>query len=406
MPTVSVIGQGYVGFPLSIYAAEAGNNVIGFDIDENKINKIKNGKFESHGLEPNLVNSLLVSEMYIPTSNSDLISNSDIIVIAVPTPLDMEGNPDLNFLKNATEIVALKCKSDALVINESTSFPGTLRNFIKPIFDKIDPQRGTLYASAPERIDPGNSKWNLKNTPRIVSGLTSHATQKAFDFYQTFCENVHVVSSPEVAEASKLFENTFRMVNISLVNEFASISNKLGFSAHEALAAASTKPFGFMLFYPSIGVGGHCIPVDPMYLSSAAKLSGVEANLIDIAHKINNSMPRTTVSRIENIFDNDLSNKKIQLAGISYKPNVSDIRESPALDLMYELRQLGAIVTWCDPLVKTFNGEISSDLNQKIDLGLIITPHDQLDFSPWENSGVKVLDLSPNSTNYGWPKFF
>jgi UDP-N-acetyl-D-glucosamine dehydrogenase len=403
---VSVIGQGYVGFPLAIHAAEAGNTVIGYDIDDSKVTEIKCGRFKTPGLDSKLIDALVSNKKYIPTNDPALISNSDIIVIAVPTPLDNLGDPDLTFLKNAAEIVARNCKSDALVINESTSFPGTLRNFIKPIFDNKMVDNKILFASAPERVDPGNLKWNLKNTPRVVCGLTSEATQKTLDFYYTFCNIVMKTSSPEVAEASKLFENTFRMVNISLVNEFADISSKLGISAHEALAAASTKPFGFMAFYPSIGVGGHCIPIDPMYLSYSAKLAEVEPKLIDLAHSINKSIPRSTAEKIKLLLNNDLSNKRIQIAGISYKPNISDIRESPALELIYELRRMGAIVTWCDPLVKNFNGEISSSLDQDLDLGLIVTPHDQLDFSVWKNSGIQVLDLSANSNDYGWPKFF
>ena len=403
---VSVIGQGYVGFPLAIHAAEAGNTVIGYDIDDGKVNEINSGKFTASGLDSKIINMLIKTEKYTPTNNPGLISDSDIVVIAVPTPLDNTGDPDLTILIDAAETVAKNCKSSALVINESTSYPGTLRSLIKPIFDKVRVDKKILFASAPERVDPGNLKWNLKNTPRVVCGLTSEATQKTIDFYQTFCNVVKETSSPEVAEASKLFENTFRMVNISLANEFAAISNKLGFSVHEALAAASTKPFGFMAFYPSIGVGGHCIPIDPMYLSYSAKLAEVEPKLIDLAHSINKSIPKKIAEKISSLLKNDLSNKRIQIAGISYKPNIPDIRESPALELIHELRQMGAIVTWCDPLVENYNGETSAPLDQDLDLGLVVTPHDQFDFSAWKNSGIKVIDLSANSTNYGWPKFF
>jgi UDP-N-acetyl-D-glucosamine dehydrogenase len=403
---VAVIGQGYVGFPLAIHAAEAGNTVIGYDIDDSKVTDINGGKFIIPELDSNLINSLLRNGKYIPTNDPTLMATSDIIVIAVPTPLNNVGNPDIAMLITAAEIVAKNCKSDALVINESTSFPGTLRNLIKPIFDKNRFDNEIIFASAPERVDPGNLKWNIKNTPRIVCGLTEDATQKTIDFYQTFCDIVQETSSPEVAEASKLFENTFRMVNISLVNEFADISNKLGFSAHEAIAAAATKPFGFMAFYPGIGVGGHCIPIDPMYLSYSAKVVEAEPKLIDLAQSINKRMPRYTAEKIKTLMDNDLSNKRIQIAGISYKPNIPDIRESPAIELLKELRKLGAIVTWCDPLVKNFNTEISSSLSQDLDLGLVVTPHDQFDFSEWKNSGIKVFDLSANSINYGWPKFF
>ncbi len=405
MIEVSIIGQGYVGFPLAIHAATVGYKVVGYDIDKSKISDITNGRFPISGLDLSLISSLIKNNMYVPTNDSTLISQSDIIVLAVPTPLDADGNPDTSLLEDASITVAKYCKSTALIINESTSYPGTLRNLIEPIF-RSKLEHKLLFASAPERIDPGNINWNLENTPRVVAGLTSEATRKAISFYQTFCKVIHKASSPEVAEASKLFENTFRMVNIALVNEFAIISKSLGFSAHEALAAASTKPFGFMSFYPSIGVGGHCIPIDPRYLSHSAKLAGALPKLIDLAHDINISMPESVAIRIKTELGNDLLNKKIQLAGIAYKPNIPDLREAPALELMKELRKMGAIVTWHDPVVGKFDDEISSELNPNVNLGLIVTPHEQIDFSLWKNSGVRVLDLSVNLTDYGWSKFF
>jgi UDP-N-acetyl-D-glucosamine dehydrogenase len=405
MIEVSIVGQGYVGFPLAIHAAAAGNTVVGYDNDKSKISDIIQGKYPISGFDTSSVSLLLSSNMYRPTYDATLISKSDVIVLAVPTPLDASGNPDTSLLEDAAITVAKNCKSTALIINESTSYPGTLRNLIEPIFrSKLDHK--LLFASAPERIDPGNINWNLDNTPRVVAGLTSEATLKAISFYQTFCKVIHKASSPEVAEASKLFENTFRMVNIALANEFAIISKNLGFSAYEALTAASTKPFGFMPFYPSIGVGGHCIPIDPKYLSHSAKLAGVLPKLIDLAHDINISMPESVAMRIKTELGNDLLNKKIQLAGIAYKPNIPDLRESPALELIMELRKMGAIVTWHDPVVGKFDNEISSELDPNVDLGLIVTPHEQINFSLWKNSSVRILDLSANSRDYGWPKFF
>ena len=405
MIKVSIIGQGYVGFPLAIHAALAGNIVVGYDNDRSKIFDITQEKYPISGVNTSSINMLLNSNLYTPTYDAALISESDIIVLAVPTPLDNNGNPDTSLLEDAARTVAKNCKSTALIINESTSYPGTLRNVIEPIFkSKLDHQ--LLFASAPERIDPANINWNIVNTPRVVAGLTNEATLKAISFYQTFCKVIHKASSPEIAEASKLFENTFRMVNIALANEFAIISNDLGFSAHEALTAASTKPFGFMPFYPSIGVGGHCIPVDPNYLSHSAKLAGASPKLIDLAHDINISMPKSVALRIKTELSNDLLNKKIQVAGIAYKPNIPDLRESPALELIKELRKMGSIVTWHDPVVRKFDNEISCELDLNVDLGLIVTPHEQINFSIWENSSVRVLDLSANSKDYGWPKFF
>jgi UDP-N-acetyl-D-glucosamine dehydrogenase len=405
MFNVSIIGQGYVGLPLSVYSAQAGNKVIGFDLDAQKILEIKQGLVNISGLNQNLLKNLILTGQYQPTTDIKNIRNSDIIVLAVPTPLRLDGTPDTSFLESAAQLVAQNCKPTALIVNESTSYPGTLRLLVKPIFDKKSLDK-VIFASAPERVDPGNLKWILENTPRVVSGLTNEATEKTFEFYSTFCSEVEVVSSPEVAEASKLFENTFRMVNIALANEFAEISEKLGFSAYEAIDAASTKPFGFMAFYPSVGVGGHCIPIDPKYLSHVARLAGADSSLIDKAHEINSNIPRKLAVRIKNELDGSLKNKKIQIAGIAYKPNVPDLRESPGIELLHELRDLGAVVTWHDPVVKELNQEKSSDLEINIDLGLIVTPHKIMNFLPWKESGIKVLDLSVGPKNLGWPKYF
>jgi UDP-N-acetyl-D-glucosamine dehydrogenase len=405
MFNVSIIGQGYVGLPLSVYSAQAGNKVIGFDLDAQKILEIKQGLVNISGLNQDLLKNLILTGRYQPTTDIKNIRNSDIIVLAVPTPLSIDGTPDTSFLEYAAQLVAQNCKPTALIINESTSYPGTLRLLVKPIFEKKSLDK-VIFASAPERVDPGNLKWNLENTPRVVSGLTNEATEKAFEFYSTFCSEVEVVSSPEVAEASKLFENTFRMVNIALANEFAEISEKLGLSANEAIDAASTKPFGFMAFYPSVGVGGHCIPIDPKYLSHVAKLAGADSSLIDKAHEINSLMPSKLAVRIKNELDGSLKNKKIQIAGIAYKPNVSDLRESPGIELLHELRDLGAVVTWHDPVVRELNQEKSSDLDINIDLGLIVTPHKKMNLLQWKESEIKVLDLSVGPKILGWPKYF
>jgi UDP-N-acetyl-D-glucosamine dehydrogenase len=405
MARVTVIGQGYVGLPLAIEAAMAGHEVIGFDIDECKILDLQRGITNIPDVESKVIRKLISDKSYLATTNPNSMADSDIIIFAVPTPLDDSGNPDTSFLIAAAEICAKYCNSTALIINESTSYPGTLRNLIEPIF-KMNPRLDNIFAAAPERVDPGNPQWNLKNTTRVVAGLTLSATEKAFNFYSTFCSNVKKVSSPEVAEAAKLFENTFRMVNIALVNEFALICKNLNISSHEVLEAAATKPFGFMKFSPSIGVGGHCIPVDPIYLTYSAKKVGAESALINLAHNLNVAMPKRVSKIIEAELDDNLANKKIQLVGIAYKPDVSDLRESPALELIEELRKMGATVTWCDPLVGEYKGELSSNLETDIDLGVILAPHGNIDFSIWSKSSVKVLDMSVNSNNYGWDKAF
>ena len=402
---ISIIGQGYVGFPLSIQLALEKNTVIGFDNNKFKISNLQKGEVDIPGINSSELKKLLDEKKFIPTLDPNLISNSDVIILAVPTPLNEFGNPDTSFLELAAKTVANYAKDKSLIINESTSYPGTLRNLIKPIFDKQS-KNTFLFASAPERVDPANLNWDLKNTPRVIAGLSDEATDKAVSVYSSFCSQIHRASSPEVAEASKIFENTFRMVNIALVNEFALIANKIGFSTQEAISAASTKPFGFMPFYPSIGVGGHCIPVDPKYLSYLSKSVGANSDLIDLAHKINSEMPKKTAQRIMTEVGGDLSNKRIQVAGIAYKPNVPDVRESPALELIKELKSLGASVSWHDPVVIELNGEKSSILETDIDLGLILTPHTTLDLTPWKLAKTRVIDLSANGNNYGWPKLY
>ena len=401
---VIVIGQGYVGLPLSVNAAKSGYKVYGFDISKEKIEQLKKGITDSPEIEKSDLLRLQKKGKIEFTSTIPKLYEQSIIVIAVPTPLGSNRKPDLSMLVNACELVARVIVDNSLVVNESTSYIGTLRDLIKPTIDKLSSAKDIMYAVAPERIDPGNTKWGMKNTPRVIAGLDDVAAQITVKFYSKFCSQIHIASKPEVAEAAKLFENSFRQVNIALVNELSSIANLIGFSTHETIKAASTKPFGFMPFYPSIGVGGHCIPVDPSYLAFSAESVGVEAKFINLANVTNSSMPKIIAERIKTVLDGDLTGKKIQIAGITYKPNISDLRESPALELIHELKSLGANVSWHDPFVTQYNEQHSSKLNSDIDLGLIVTPHDQIDFSIWKESGIKVVDLSANSTNYGWPK--
>jgi UDP-N-acetyl-D-glucosamine dehydrogenase len=308
-------------------------------------------------------------------------------------------------LESACTLISSIIIDNSLVINESTSYIGTLRNLIRPTIERLSSAKNISYAAAPERIDPGNTQWGIHNTPRVISGLDDLSTQMASNFYANFSGQSHTVSKPEVAEAAKLFENTFRQVNIALVNELSNVANKMNFSTHETIEAAATKPFGFMPFLPSIGVGGHCIPVDPSYLSFSAESVGVEAKFINLANEVNSSMPIVITERIKSHLAGDINGKRIQIAGITYKPNISDLRESPALELISELKNKGAIVSWHDPFVSNYEGQSSMALTSEIDLGLIVTPHDQIDFSIWKKANIKVLDLSANSNNYGWPKF-
>ena len=401
---ITVIGQGYVGLTVAIEAAKAHNTVIGFDTDLQVIENLKKGSTHIPGIETKEIVKLIKSGAYFPTNEKEFLKHSEVIIIAVPTPLDLSRNPELLYLELAAKMIGECANDDTLVVNESTSYPGTLRNFIKPIIEKNSTKQ-FLYAAAPERVDPGNKNWNLKNTPRVIAGMTDEAAIRAISCYSSFCDNIYQAQSVEVAEASKLFENTYRQVNIALVNELSEIANSLGFSTHEAIEAASTKPFGYNAFYPSIGVGGHCIPVDPSYLSYAAELSGIKTKFIDLANKTNLSAHIRVAQRIKVYMAGELKDVKIQLAGITYKPNVSDLRESPALLLMNELETLGANVSWHDPLVTSINNVKSEPLRTDIDLGLIVTPHENIDFTNWKKSNLKVLDLSASPKTFGWPKF-
>jgi len=286
-----------------------------------------------------------------------------------------------------------------LVINESTSFPGTLRNFIKPAIERYSASViEHLYAISPERVDPGRGDYNQKNTPRLYAGLTSEASEKTRVFYSRFCDELVEVSSPEVAEAAKLFENTFRFINIGLVNEFAQVMGAMGIPVDEVLAAAGTKPYGFMPFHPNVGIGGHCIPVDPMYLQEKAIEFGVPSKYIAISQEINHAMPGFIVDRLSHEIGG-LKGKKIQVVGVSYKANISDTRESPAVEVVGLLRATGAVVTWHDPLVSTWSGESSSAIDSGVDAGLVLVAHDGLDVSAWKSVPVYCVNRHPK---YAW----
>jgi UDP-N-acetyl-D-glucosamine dehydrogenase len=361
MSKVGIIGQGYVGSALSWAAAKAGHTVIGFDVNQILVNDLNSKKTEN----------------YIATSDPKELKDCSVLIIAVPTPLTKDKLPDLSYIEKAIKMITENIDSPILIINESTSYPGTLRNLIAR---KIFEQSGVnhFYAASPERVDPGNIKWDMSNTPRLVAGLSSEGTKQAVSFYSTFCNNVISVSSAEVAETAKLFENTFRQVNIALVNELAQICHLLEIDSREVIKSAGTKPFGFMEFSPGAGVGGHCIPIDPLYLSYVAAQNGVEVKFVKLADQINRSMPRYVVERVLKDFKGDLKFKKVVVIGLAYKPNISDTRESVAIDVIELLRAERAIVSWHDDFVLDWNGEKSSNLNG-FDIAIVVTRHSNLD---------------------------
>lgn len=378
--TISVIGQGYVGLPLSIHAAESGYLVTGIDLDERKIQEIKSGNSTIEDISSERLLNQIKSGHYCISKDYSKIKDSAIVLICVPTPLDVNRKPNLSYVINAISEVSKYLSPGSLVILESTVEPGTTRNFLLPKLLQgtgFSPKQVDV-AFSPERIDPTNQLWNLTSTPKVVSGVTEIARQRAVDFYKKFVDVIVECESPEIAETAKLIENSFRLINISFVNEIAKFCNKLGIDVNKVISAASTKPYGFMSFYPGLGVGGHCIPVDPVYLSQKAKALGASISLIDTAITINDSMPDFFISEAEKKL-NTLENSKILVIGVAYKPNVSDSRETPVLALVSGLRKKKAAVFWHDDLVKEWNGEKSVALSSDYDLAILATPHNYLD---------------------------
>jgi UDP-N-acetyl-D-glucosamine dehydrogenase len=393
MTKVAIIGQGYVGLTIASFASKH-HQVVGFDNDPTNVNRLNLGLSHIEGVESSDIAAAIDLGKYRATTNANDLADAQIVIIAVPTPLTNDREPDLSFVESACKTIGRVLKTPALIINESTSFPGTLRDFIKPLVEKYSSTKVEhLYAISPERVDPGRMDWNQKNTPRLYAGLSSEANQRTREFYSTFCDSLIQVSSPEVAEAAKLFENTFRQVNIALVNEFAEIAHALGISVHETLEAAGTKPYGFMKFSPSAGVGGHCIPVDPSYLAYAAAKKGVLASFIERANEVNLEMPKYIVERIIADHQGSIKGKKVQVIGVAYKPDVADVRETPAELIIKELEVRGALVNWHDPVVRIWHGRESSSLGEA-DIAVVVTLHSTLDKESILKSAPYVFDTT------------
>jgi UDP-N-acetyl-D-glucosamine dehydrogenase len=384
---VAIIGQGYVGLTIAVDAATAGNTVVGFDVNNALVAQLNLGVAHIEGISDSALSGLVGSGAYKASTDAAALDGCDVVVIAVPTPLDEARNPDLSFVHAAADLIAHNVKSPALIVNESTSYPGTLRNEIATRITGVE----HLFASSPERVDPGNTEWGTKNTPRLIGGLTPAAVAKARQFYASFCDTIIEVSSPEVAEAAKIFENTFRQVNIALVNEFAQIADALGISGREVIDAAATKPYGFMQFNPGPGVGGHCIPVDPSYLAHVANQVGVPATFIKRANEVNLTMPAYVVKRVIAGSGGSIAGKSVVVVGVSYKSNVADTRETPATAVVDLLREQGASVTWHDDIVGSWRNESSAPL--KGDIAVLVTKHDGLDLAALQACGY-VFDCT------------
>jgi len=382
MVDVGIVGQGYVGLPIAVAVARAGFKVFGIDNDIRKVKKLNSGQSVIEDIKDSELIVLLESGRYFATEDFKCLQTAEVILLCVPTPLDIKGMPDLRALISASSSVAKNMKQNALVIVESSVAPGTTRNIVLEVIEKESGMNRKDFnlAFSPERIDPQNKNWSLKNTPKIVAGLSLESRSIAKEFYLKFVDTVIECDSLEVAETAKLLENSFRLINISFVNELAIFCQKLGIDTNEVIKAASTKPYGFMPFYPSIGVGGHCIPIDPVYLAQKAQEINAPSRMINLAVEINQEMPKYFINRAEEKLG-CLRGKNILVVGISYKPNVADLRESPVLALITGLKEKGSKVKWHDELVKVWDNENSVSISDQYDLAIIATLHDYLDLT-------------------------
>lgn len=396
--TIGVIGLGYVGLPLAIHFADQGAKVIGFDINDEHIESLKSGVSPFPDVQSSKLDRLLKSTHISFTNEAKDLSQCEVLVVCVPTPLTPEKKVDLSALENAARLVASHAKNEALIISESTSYPGTLREVFQSRLSGERANESFYLATAPERVDPG-SNFEFRDIPRVVGGVDEASTLKVIDFYKRFFTQVHQVSSPEVAELSKLLENTFRQVNISLVNEINDLCRRVGIDTREVIEAASTKPYGFMKFSPSAGIGGHCIPVDPEYLQYFAGRSGAPLKLVSAASSVNDEMGESIAKRVEKYLGGRIPSSVLVL-GIAYKPNVPDVRDTPAKAVIESLRARGVDVAWHDPLADTWLGETSVDLNNgEWDVGIVVTSHDVLEIDLARSRCGVIFDCTGNFTH-------
>ena len=397
---LAIIGQGYVGLPLAMAAVNAGWSVIGVDNFAAKVAQINGGLSPIEDISDAQLNAALTSGAYRATTEISEIAKASVITICVPTPLDDKREPDLSLLRSAAIGVAPFVANETLVVSESTSYPGTLRDVIIPIINSAKPATSpTIYfASAPERVNPGDPVWNQKNTPRLVGAIDSESQSRALAFYTSICDEVVSVSTPEVAEAAKLLENTFRLVNIALVIEFNQICSTAGINIHEVIDAASTKPYGYMPFRPGVGVGGHCIPVDPLYLTWWARQNGGRAEFVEAADSVCHLMPKYVAQRAISLVSSSILNPKVLILGVAYKPGVGDVRETPVSELRDHLLSLGASVAWHDPLVPIWEGSKSVDLDWQCDFAILAIKQPSMNLDQLIARGVLILDCT-NSIN-------
>ena len=404
-----VIGLGYVGLPLAVEFGRAGYTATGIDLDAAKVATIMDGRSYIDDVPGEQVAALRAAGRLSATTDFDVVHSLDTVNICVPTPLRKTKDPDLSYIVAAAEEVGRRLRPGMLVILESTTYPGTTEELVLPILERGGLRAGTDFflAFSPERIDPANPTFGTHNVPKVVGGMTADCSMLAAALYEAAIATVVPVSSPRVAEMVKLLENTFRAVNIGMVNELALMCDRMGIDVWEVVKAAATKPFGFMPFYPGPGLGGHCIPVDPFYLSWKARQSGFEARFIELAGAVNGSMPHYVVSLAADALNSvrlPLNGSRVLVAGVAYKRDVDDIRESPALDLLTLLRERGAELAYTDPHVPTLPGRLwqnGIDLEHvdaatlppgSYDCVIIVTDHSRFDYDDLQRAGKVVVD--------------
>ena len=402
---VSVIGLGYVGLPLAVEFAKAGLKTIAFDIDGEKVEKIRQGKSYIGDVSDGDVQTVTTTGYLTATNDFSQLADVDTIDICVPTPLRKTGDPDLSHVVSAVDEIAKHLHAGQLVVLESTTYPGTVEEVVRPKLEAGGLKAGENFylAFSPERVDPGNVDWNTRNIPKVVGGVDETSTKVATILYEQIVDSVVPVSSTTVAEMVKLLENTFRAVNIGLANELALMCARLDVDVWEVIEAAKSKPFGFMPFYPGPGLGGHCIPIDPFYLSWKARQKGFESRFIELAGHVNSGMPRHVVERVAAALNSrtlPIGGSRVHLFGVAYKPNVSDVRESPAIDIALLLKEQGALVSYSDPFVPrlTESGLVldaidpDKALRNGIDCAVIATDHSGFDYESIARQAPVVVD--------------
>lgn len=404
--TIGVVGLGYVGLPLAVEKAKAGFNVIGFDVQADKVNNVNNGINYIGDVLPTDLEDLVNCGRLKATSDYSFIKDVDAVAICVPTPLDIYKQPNMSYVESSARAIAANFTKGTLIVLESTTYPGTTEELIKPILEAAGMICGEDFflAYSPERVDPGNKDFNTKNTPKVVGGITENCTKVAAAMYRAVLDgDVHEVSSPAVAEMEKLLENTFRNINVALANEMAILCHKMGIDVWEVIDAAATKPYGFMPFYPGPGLGGHCIPIDPWYLTWKAREYNYHTKLIETAGEINDSMPDFVVQRCAEILNQKgiaLNGSNILVLGVAYKKDIDDFRESPVLPILTRLTETGVLWEACDPYIQKFNLKgksvetvlLSEERLKSADLVVIATNHSDFDYDLINIHSQSILD--------------